>query len=185
MILAAVWKEKQSGGGFGLPGQSDAAPELAAIDASIPILEFCGQRNPFARRYAILIKELQRQLASGTSNKASPSSGLPQFSTSSSTSVTDSDPPAESPYFQNLRISEATRTFPRQTSYENESPLNMNIDDWPGQFVPLVSGEEESFGKSCLLPSMNCGAVSVDILTRLDPTSSFLTPPDEHTFWRG
>jgi hypothetical protein len=98
MVLAAVWKLKQTGGGYGLPGTYDQqARELAAIDASIQILEFCGHRNPFARRYSILIKDLQRKLVSGISTKTSPSSAPPESSMSSSASVTDSDPAAESP----------------------------------------------------------------------------------------
>lgn len=163
MILAAVWKLKQNGGGYGLPETYDQARELAAIDASIQILEFCGQRNPFARRYSILIKGLQRQLVLGLSTKASPGSAPPVSSMSSSASVTDSDPAAESPYFQNLRISVEqsdggptlglSRTFVGRASYASDSPLNINLEDWPpSQFGTLSPGTEESY----------------------DPTSSFL-----------
>jgi len=169
MILAAVWKLKPNGGGYGLPGQYDQAGELAAIDASIQILEFCGQRNPFARRYSILIKDLHRQLVSGLSAKASPNSAPPVSSMSSSASVTDSDPAVESPYFQNLRISVEqssgpalglSRTFVGQVSYD--SPLNMDLEDWPpSQFGTVTSGVEESY----------------------DPLSSFVTPANEDGFW--
>jgi hypothetical protein len=165
MVLAAVWKLKQTGGGYGLPGTYDQqARELAAIDASIQILEFCGHRNPFARRYSILIKDLQRQLVSGLSTKTSPSSAPPESSISSSASVTDSDPAAESPYFQNLRISVeqsnngltfgSSRTFVGQASYSSISPSNMDLEGWPpGQFGTLSPGAvaEESYGKSRLL----------------------------------
>lgn len=173
MILAAVWKLKPNGGGYGLPGQYDQAGELAAIDASIQILEFCGQRNPFARRYSILIKDLHRQLVSGLSAKASPNSAPPVSSISSSASVTDSDPAFESPYFQNLRISVEqssgpalglSRTFVGQVSYD--SPLNMDLEDWPpSQFGTVTSGVEESYGKSGLLMMIFCSIMSIPILT--------------------
>jgi len=169
MILAAVWKLKQNGGGYGLPGTYDQARELAAIDSSIQILEFCGHRNPFARRYSILIKDLQRQFVSGISTKTSPSSAPPESSMSSSASVTDSDPAAESPYFQNLRISVeqsnnaptfgSSRTFVGRASYSSISPSNMDLEGWPpGQFGTLSPGamDEESYGKSSLLMIMFC-----------------------------
>jgi len=171
MILAAVWKLRQNGGGYGLPGTYDQArEELAAIDASIQTLEFCGQRNPFARRYLILIKDLQRQLILDPSTKASPSSAPPVSSMSSSASVTDSDPAAESPYFQNMRISaEASsgptlglsRNFAGRASYASDSPLNINLEGWPpSQFGRLSPGDEESY----------------------DPLSSFLFQSNEHNF---
>jgi hypothetical protein len=167
MILAAVWKLKQNGDGYGLPGTYDQqARELAAIDASIQILEFCGHRNPFARRYSILIKDLQRQLVLGISTKTSPSSAPPESSMSSSASVTDSDPAAESPYFQNLRISVeqsnnsttfgSSRTFIGR-AYPSVSPSNMDLEGWPpGQFGTLSPGavDEESYGKSSFLMIM-------------------------------
>jgi hypothetical protein len=159
MILAAVWKLKQSGGGYGMPGPYDQSLELAAIDASIQILEFCGHRNPFARRYSILIKDLQRQLVSGLSATTSPGSGSgsgpPLSSMSSSASVTDSHPAAESPCFQNLRISVeqsgnaptmgASRpSFAAQTSYASE---NISLEGWsPGQFGTLSPGDEDPYG---------------------------------------
>jgi hypothetical protein len=195
MILAAVWKLKQNGGGYGLPGTYDQARELAAIDASIQILEFCGQRNPFARRYSILIKELQRQLVIGLSSKASPSSAVPDSSMSSSASVTDSDPAVESPYFQNLRISVEqnsgtpmglSRTFVGRASYPSVSPSNMDLEGWlPSQFGTLSPGDEESYGTS-ILPSYH-NALLYNVYThtylRADPTSSFFLQPDGHNFW--
>jgi len=175
MILAAVWRLKQNGSGYGLPGTYDQqARELAAIDASIQILEFCGHRNPFARRYSILIKDLQRQLLSGMSTKTSPSSGPPESSMSSSASVTESDPTAESAYFQNLRISveqnnsgptfASSRTFVGRASSSSISPSNMDLEGWPsGQFGTLSSG-----------------AVDENLY---DPTPSYFLQPDEHNFW--
>jgi hypothetical protein len=174
MILAAVWKLKQSWG-YGLPGTYNQSRELAAIDASIQILELCGQRNPFARRYSTLIKDLQRQLVSGLSTKASPSSGPPVPSMSSSASVTDSDPAAENPYFQNLRISVEqssgptlglSRTFVGRASYSSDSPLDINLEGWlPSQFGTLSPGDEEPYGKSSLLTIMFCSMMSAHILT--------------------
>lgn len=160
MILAAIWKLKQNGGSYGMPGPYDQSRELAAIDASIQILEFCGHRNPFARRYSILIKDLQRQLVSGLSAKPSPGSGPPLPSMSSSASITDSDPAAESPYFQNLRISvEQSANAPTmgvsrpslagQPSYTPESSLNISLEGWsPGQFMTLSPGDEDPYGLS-------------------------------------
>ncbi|RDL32394.1 Uncharacterized protein BP5553_08850 [Venustampulla echinocandica] len=159
MILAAVWKLKQNRGGYGMQGPYDQPRELAAIDASIQILEFCGHRNPFARRYSISIKDLQRQLVSGLSAKPSPGlgSGPPLSSMSSSASVTDSDPAAESPYFQNLRVSveqsgsaptiAALRpSFGAQTSYTSESPLNISLEGWsPGRLRTLSPGDEDLY----------------------------------------
>lgn len=148
-----------------MPRPYDQSRELAAIDASIQILEFCGHRNPFARRYSILIKDLQRQLVSGLSATTSPgsSSGPPVTSMSSSASVTDSNPAAESPYFQNLRISveqsgnAPTMGAPRpsftpQTSYTSESPLNISLEGWsPGRFGTLSPGDEDPYGMSSLV----------------------------------
>jgi hypothetical protein len=183
MILAAVWKQKQNGGGgYGLPGPHDQTRELAAIDASIQILEFCGHRNPFARRYSSLIKDLQRQLISGLSVTSSPSSAPPPLSSMSSTaSVIDSDPAsAESSYFQNLRISVEqngggggpaslglSRAFLGQASYPSESSLDVNLEGWsPNQFRTLSPGVEDLYSKSIgLLTIIFCYIMSARILT--------------------
>lgn len=175
MILAAVWKLKQNGGWHGFPGRNDQARELAAIDASIQILEVCGHRNPFARRYSILIKDLQRQLVLGTSAKTSPSSAPPLSSMSSSASVTDSDPAAESPYFQNLRISAeqssgptlgSSRTPVGQASFPSDSPLNISLEGWsPSQLGMLSPGDEDSYSKSSLYTIMFCPIISAHVLT--------------------
>ena len=58
MILGVIWKQ----GSNGLPITHNQSRELAAIDASTGVLDICGQRNAFARKYSILIKELQRKL---------------------------------------------------------------------------------------------------------------------------
>jgi hypothetical protein len=44
------------------------SPESTAINTAIRVLDFCGQRNTFARKYSLLIKELQRQLDRGSSS---------------------------------------------------------------------------------------------------------------------
>ncbi len=153
-----------------MPGPYDQSRELAAIDASIQILEFCGHRYLFARRYSILIKDLQQQLVLGLSTQASPSSAPPVSSMSSSASVTDSDPAAESPYFQNLRISVEQSSGPTlglsRASYPSNSPLHIDLEGWPpGQFGTLGPGDEESYGKSSLLTIMFCSMMSTHILT--------------------
>jgi len=63
MILGAVWKQlNQSSDRYGLSIPQDQSRELAAIDTSTRVLDFCGQRNTFARKYSILIKELRQRL---------------------------------------------------------------------------------------------------------------------------
>ena len=182
MILAAAWKLKQNGGDYEFPGTSDQARQLATINASIQILNFCGQRNPFARRYSILIKDLQQQLVLGASTKASSDSAPPFSFMSSSASVIDSDPAAESPYMQNLRISVEqssspplglSRTSVGRLSYPSDSPLNINLESWPpDQFGTLGLGDEEPYGKSTLLTIMFC-SMSTHILI----CEQFLHPP--------
>ena len=174
MILAAAWKLKQNGRGYGLQGTYHQGRELAAIDTSIKILDLCGQRNPFARRYSILIKDLQRQLVSGASTMTSPNSAPPIPSMSSSVSVTESDLAAESPYIQNLRISVEqssgptlglSRDFVGRASYPSDSPLNINLENWPpDQFGTLSPGDEEPYGKSSLITIMFCSIMPTHIL---------------------
>lgn len=65
MILGAVWNLKGSGKGQMFYDQSR---ELTAIDASTKVLDICGQRNAFARKYSILIKDLRQQLSKGLRN---------------------------------------------------------------------------------------------------------------------
>jgi hypothetical protein len=153
MILAAVWKLKQNGGAYGMPTAYGQTRELAAVDASIQILEFCGQRNPFARRYLIQIKDLQRQITRIQSNEASPNSG--PFTSSGVSSVgTEPDPVAENPNFQNLMISSEqssrptfglSRTF---TGPGTARPSNINLEAWPsGQF----GAPSTAYGKFSLL----------------------------------
>lgn len=78
IVLGAAWKQKQSCRQESLPVAYDQSRELAAIDTAIRVLDFCGQRNAFARRYSTLVKELRQKLGRGSpstvSNDASPSS---------------------------------------------------------------------------------------------------------------
>jgi hypothetical protein len=78
VVLGAVWKQKQSCRQESSPVEYDQSRELAAIDTAIRVLDFCGQRNAFARRYSTLVKELRQKLSRGSSSTvssvASPSS---------------------------------------------------------------------------------------------------------------
>jgi hypothetical protein len=47
---------------------NDQNMEAVAIDTAISVLDFCGQRNTFARKYSLLIKELRSQLDGGPSS---------------------------------------------------------------------------------------------------------------------
>jgi len=76
MILGAIWKQ----GSNGLPITHSQSRELTAIDASTGVLDICGQRNAFARKYSILIKELRQQLVQDMTTPISASIS-PQSST--------------------------------------------------------------------------------------------------------
>lgn len=65
MILGAVWMRQQRNIGYGSPVTADQSRELSAINAAIGVLDFCGQRNVFARKYASLIKGFRHQLDNG------------------------------------------------------------------------------------------------------------------------
>ncbi len=62
MILGAVWKLKHGDNGYDSLIPGDQCRELVAIDESIKILELCGQRIAFARKYSLSIKGLRQQL---------------------------------------------------------------------------------------------------------------------------
>jgi hypothetical protein len=68
MILGAIWSRKQSGSGYGSPMTIYQSREFNAIEASIRVLDFCGQRNAFARKYGSLIKDLWQHLDKGLLN---------------------------------------------------------------------------------------------------------------------
>jgi hypothetical protein len=63
IVLAAVWKRKLSLKGDSLPNGCDLSLEFGQIDSAIRVLDFCGQRNTFARKYSLLIKDLRQQLS--------------------------------------------------------------------------------------------------------------------------
>jgi hypothetical protein len=77
------------------------------------------------------------------------------------------------------------RNFVGRASFASDSPLNMNLDDWPpSQFGTLSPGTEGSYGKSSLLTdSLLLHNVYTHTYLRADPASSFLLQPDEHSFW--
>ena len=68
MILGVVWNRKQSGNEYGSSMSIDQDRELNAIEASIRVLDFCGQRSAFARKYGSLIKDLRQHLDGGLPN---------------------------------------------------------------------------------------------------------------------
>jgi hypothetical protein len=76
MILGVVWNRKQSGNG-------DQRRELSAIEASMRVLDFCGQRNAFARKYGSLIKDLRKHLDRGSLNEG----GDREYTSSSASSA--------------------------------------------------------------------------------------------------
>lgn len=190
MILAAVWKLKQNGSVYGLPMTYGQTQELATLDASIQILEFCNQRNSFARRYLIQIKDLRRQVTLIQSNEDSPSSGsFVSSGKASSASVADSDPAAENPNFQNLVISSEqssrptsglSRTFSWPEPYSFAPPSNINLEGWPSdQFGALSASNEGSvYGKASLLTRWYFHTMSLYPLTCLQtPHPPFCSAP--------
>src|SRR5579871_312903 len=75
--------------------------ETAAINTAIRVLDFCSQRNTFARKYSLLIKELQSQLDRGFSS-AEQVSMTPTSSSISSASL-----------YTNLQIMDTEYIFAR------------------------------------------------------------------------
>jgi hypothetical protein len=158
VILGAVWKLKQSDKGCSSPIAYDQSQELATIDASTRVLDFCGQRNAFARKYSILIKDLRQQLSNGqptaVGDVASTSSAATRANSLNSTpftlsltgfsgSPTNSDSMAESQAIQNLggtveQSSILTSPLPnadmRQDYHPSIRSLNAGIESWSGQF---------------------------------------------------
>jgi len=63
MILGAVWKLKQSEKSYDSLTSGDQSHELSAVDESLKILDFCGHRNAFARKYANLLKDLRQKFS--------------------------------------------------------------------------------------------------------------------------
>jgi hypothetical protein len=136
MVLAAAWKLKQSRSEH---GPCDQDREQAVLDTAIRTLEFCGHRNPFARRYSSLLRDLQRQLLASTT--VAPNS-VPSLS--SSASVADSDPLAESPYPRSLGLP--------QPSFSAFPPGNNMLEDpslegWMPRFGDGSPGYEDLYSK--------------------------------------
>ncbi|KAH8804525.1 hypothetical protein F5884DRAFT_859157 [Xylogone sp. PMI_703] len=89
VILGLGWKIWSRGLQESAEGSQQTAlePETTAMDTALRVLDFVGQRNSFARKYASLMKELRRQLegngaplAERPSNSTSPSSGAESIS---------------------------------------------------------------------------------------------------------
>lgn len=192
MILGAVWKLKQSGKGYGSPTAYDQSRELAAIDASTRVLDFCGQRNAFARKYSILIKDLRQQLSKGLPTAAgdvtSSSSAATRHNslsstpnnpslTGSSASPANSESMAESQVFQNLggavnQNSISTSPLPnedmRQSYHPSVGSWNASIESWSEQFgIFYPTNDVSSYGTLGLILSQMSY-----ILTSKDPTNS-------------
>jgi hypothetical protein len=136
----------------------DQSRELAAIDASTRVLDFCGQRNAFARKYSILIKDLRQQLSKGlptaVGDVATPSSAATRANslnstpynpslTRSSASLANLESMAESQVFRNLgsavnQKSISTPPLPNEDMSRDCHPsigsLNASIEPWSEQF---------------------------------------------------
>jgi hypothetical protein len=81
MIAGIAWRM------WAQPGTShDQDMETTAINTALRVLDFCGQRNTFARKYSLLIKELRSQLDGG------PSSAGPISFTTTASSVSSASP---------------------------------------------------------------------------------------------
>ena len=177
MILGVIWKLKQNGKGFGSPIAYDQSRELATIDASTRVLDFCGQRNAFARKYSILIKDLRQQLSNGlptavgdvtsTSSTATRTNSLNSISyslslTGFSGSPSNSDSTAESPPIQNLgstvgRSSISMSPLPnadmRQDYHPSVRSLNASIEPWSEQFgIIYPTNDVSPYGTLILIP---------------------------------
>lgn len=171
MILGAVWKLKQSNKGYSSPIIGDQSRELAAIDASTRVLDFCGQRNPFARKYSVLIKDLRQQLSQGlptaVSNATSPSSAATgvnslkstpynSYLAGSSAPPANSDPMAESQIFQTMGGTVRQNSIPtsplsnedmRRGYHPSVGSFDESIEPWPEQFGIFGStNDASSFG---------------------------------------
>jgi hypothetical protein len=108
-----------NGGGLGPDKMQRLTMELTAVDAGIQVLQFCGQQNPFARKYSFLVKELRQQLEGVLSNNV--------LSTASSPSTLFSGPSytcSQVTSSQNLSTTEPISTCEHlgDALSENDSP---------------------------------------------------------------
>ncbi|KAH8809412.1 hypothetical protein F5884DRAFT_403520 [Xylogone sp. PMI_703] len=159
MILGAVWKRRQGGKSGFMPAGYDQSREISAIDAATRVLDFCGQRNAFARKYSILIKELRSQLVDGThtpygeepspspatSSRAPSMSSAPPYRRAMQASnelVSIPDSTVETPAFStgSTMDQSSTATSPMMASQLNQgyygalTSLNTNLEPWSEEF---------------------------------------------------
>ncbi|RFU32961.1 hypothetical protein B7463_g3382, partial [Scytalidium lignicola] len=184
MILGAVWKRRQGGKNGFIPTGYDQSREISALDAATRVLDFCGQRNTFARKYSILIKDLRQQLVDGaqtpygddpspspaTSSRAgSMSSGLPyrraMVASTELASIADSS--AETPAFSRAGSTidqSSTATSPLMNSQLNQgyygsiASLNASMEPWSeefGLFYPPSDLTSQSNDTTLLLHQCN------------------------------
>lgn len=87
MVLGTVWKRKQSPNVDFPTGVEDLEQELTAIDAATRLLDFCGQRSAFARKYSILVKNLCLKLSKASPRTVSDGASLHSARIASQTST--------------------------------------------------------------------------------------------------
>jgi hypothetical protein len=162
MILGAAWNRKQSGGGYSSPVSIDQIREFNAIEASIRVLDFCGQRNAFARKYGSLIKDLRQHLdkalpiargdmeypSSNVSSASFMNLGQPQssvlasfrpFTDSSSTSESQAAQAAgPAPDYQSHASRSSLSSEDVRRGYDpSQDLLDATINSWSEQFREL------------------------------------------------
>lgn len=85
VTLGITWRlSAQAGSNYAFDTSYDQNTEITAINTAIRVLEFCGQRNAFARKYALLLKELRSQLHSRPSGSGQISTLAPSSVSSAS-----------------------------------------------------------------------------------------------------
>ena len=122
----------------------DQSRELAAIDAATRVLDFCGQRNAFARKYSTLVKDLRQQLSKGlptaVSDEASPSSAASRTTSQSS-----------APYNWGSSVEQSsTSTSPLTNADMSQGSasigsLNAGLVPWSEQFGIFYPTDDISF----------------------------------------
>ena len=165
-ILGDLWKLKQSKS-FNTSLSVDQSREFAAIDESTKILDFCGQRNVFARKYSKLIKDLRLRLS-----QSQPSSAVDSASPLSvTTHVSSLDLNQYTPIMPSSRASQNPEFMPSsQEGYQdmdfvqdpgstltNENtkriqntalgPLEANGESWAEEFGVFYPSTIATYGK--------------------------------------
>jgi hypothetical protein len=142
MILGAVWSRKQSGNG-------NQSRESSAIEASIRVLDFCGQRNAFARKYGNLIKDLWQHLDGGLPNTG----GDAEYTSSASStnfmnlSITESQAVgAAGPSDHQSRASRSSQSSEdvRRGYDPSQGLLDARINSWSEQFGAFYQPDDLS-----------------------------------------